>query len=218
MTWHSINPRTGPTPEQLSAYADGELPPADRALVEAWLADHPADSQEVDSTRRLTRAWRACHPPEPRPDAWARTLDRIHAGLPAARPGARRRPLGALVALLAAAAVLAGVLLARPWQRLAPPAGDSAPGFTRAPPAPDEPDEPFPVAEAHEVDILHMNAEDADRVAMGQPVLGALEFAAATDIRVLGAQPHQADGPMPRLGGDSVPMIVTPGTQGGDAP
>ena len=38
------HPPHGPGDEELSAWVDGELAPADRARVEAWLADHPEDA------------------------------------------------------------------------------------------------------------------------------------------------------------------------------
>src|SRR5205814_7023357 len=50
-----IDPDEGPTPEQLAAYADGELADADRAAVEAWLLRDPSAAAEVEAQRRLTQ-------------------------------------------------------------------------------------------------------------------------------------------------------------------
>ena len=87
-----IDPNSGPTPEQLAAYADGELAWADRAAVEAWLARDPAAAAEVESLRRFTQAWRDAAPSPPGPDAWSRVRSKIESGLDAPpAPAADRR-------------------------------------------------------------------------------------------------------------------------------
>src|SRR5262249_5832166 len=156
-------------------YADGELAPALREQVEAWLSRHPEATAEVEQARRLTRLYRANPAPDPPAHAWDVALERIHAALPpvAVGPRGRLRWSWAMVGgLLSAAAVLAGVLVSR--QALGPVAdppdraGEVQGAVARA--APDE--EPFLVAEAHEVNIISMDARDADKVVMGQPIMG----------------------------------------------
>jgi anti-sigma factor RsiW len=48
-----------PPESDLQAYADGQLPPAQRAAVEAWLAAHPDEAERVESYRRLGKELRA---------------------------------------------------------------------------------------------------------------------------------------------------------------
>lgn len=89
------------------AYADARLEPAERALVEAWLAEHPEDRKMVDGWRAQTDMLRAALDPTlaaPVPDALTRILS---------RPPARRRPWipVALAASLALAIGLGGGLL-----------------------------------------------------------------------------------------------------------
>jgi hypothetical protein len=200
-----------PSPEQLAAYVDGELDSAEAARVEAWLADNPDDAAEVEADRHLLHLWRETQPADPRPEAWARTLDGIAKGAPPHGPGGfngRRWRVGFVAALFAAAAVLAGLLLARPWLFPPPPAPPGG-GEERAHKEPeDEGDEPYPVVTAGEVNIISMDAGDADAVVLGQPLMGEIEFARPADIEVLDVQPHEEDGSMPRLEPGPVPMIV----------
>jgi hypothetical protein len=207
MSPNRYSPERAPTPEQLAAFADGELEPGARERVEGWLTRHPHDAREVESTRRLMSLWRDNPPPEPGADSWAGVLARVAAAVPA-RPAvplpARRGSLlpGRVVgSLLAVAAVLGGLLLARPfWPR--PPFAPQTPVLSTS-----ESDEPFPVVTAGEVNIIRMDPQDHDAVVLGQPVLGPIEWAAPEDIRVLQVEPHP-DGMRPRLEEGPVPMIV----------
>jgi hypothetical protein len=73
----------------------------------------------------------------------------------------------------------------------------------------DDPNTPFPVASANEVNIISMDARDADALVMsGQPIMGPFELAAPEDIEVLKAEPPWQGAPVPRLGEGAVPMIV----------
>jgi hypothetical protein len=202
MTHGWTNPDRGPPPEQLAAFADGELDPGARDRVEAWLADHPEAGAEVESLRRLLDLFRAAAAPEPAPEAWASAQARLEAGLPAGsppRPRRGRRPRRWAAGLCAAAAVLGLLLLARPWWPRAGP-HDAVPG-------PEEEREPFPVATAQEVNIISMDVNDADALAVHPPVLGPVEFAAPADITVVHVEPL-ADGMRPRLEGEAVGMFV----------
>lgn len=49
--------------DRLHAYADGQLAAADRAAVEAWLAEHPAQLAEVESWQRQNEALTALFGP-----------------------------------------------------------------------------------------------------------------------------------------------------------
>ncbi len=63
-----------PSPEQLTAFLDGELDVAGRARVEAWLADRPAAAAEIDGQRRVARLWgetpRPSQAPTPGRPSW----------------------------------------------------------------------------------------------------------------------------------------------------
>jgi anti-sigma factor RsiW len=46
---------------ELQAYADGRLPEARRAAVEAWLAEHPEEAERIAAYRRLSEEVRAAY-------------------------------------------------------------------------------------------------------------------------------------------------------------
>src|SRR5262249_30449778 len=97
-----------PTPEQLAAYADGELDGrAEEALrrrIEAWLARHPEGAGDLDAQRALARLWQATTPPEPSEATWADVLARLEQVSPSpdVRPARSTRRL-ALAAWITAA-------------------------------------------------------------------------------------------------------------------
>jgi len=93
---------------EIQAYADGVLPEARRAAVEAWLAEQPEEAESVEVYRRAREHLRAAYDPvlsEPLPPRLGHLMRR-----PA------RWPRYALVTALLALGILAG------WQI---PAGDT---------------------------------------------------------------------------------------------
>lgn len=82
-----------PWPEILAAYADGELPPAERAAVERWLAAHPEDRALLRTQRELSPAnegfWAEAVPPLPSPREWAAVRAAIGRDLAPAPAGRR---------------------------------------------------------------------------------------------------------------------------------
>jgi AcrR family transcriptional regulator len=198
-----------PTPEQLAAYADGELDgrPALEPLrrrVEAWLARHPDAAAEVEAQRRLARLWQATPPPEPSEAAWNDVLERLER-VPRTPAETGRRRAAARVALWAgaalaasAAAVWLALTLSRPGH--VPPAPPEPGGQERAVnprPAP-EADEPFPVATAEEVEILSIKGDDTETVLVGElPVSGSLVMADPGEVELTRAEPQvrMGDGP-----------------------
>ena len=48
-----------PAESDLQAYADGRLPVAQRAAIEAWLAAHPDEAERIETYRRLGAELRA---------------------------------------------------------------------------------------------------------------------------------------------------------------
>jgi anti-sigma factor RsiW len=80
---------------ELQAYADGRLPEARRAAVEAWLAEHPEESERIAAYRRLGEEVRAAYDgmlSEPVPE-------HLHSA------AVRRAPVRRIAAVLAAFAL-----------------------------------------------------------------------------------------------------------------
>ncbi|HZY85935.1 MAG TPA: hypothetical protein VFE78_13960 [Gemmataceae bacterium] len=194
----------GPSPEEWTAYLDGELGPDARDRCEAFLAAHPEAAAEVEGCRRLARLWQSATPPEPSPAAWAAAWNKIEVALPprvAGRAWGAGRPFRTFLGLAAAAAVLGGVLLARPfWSGTGGLIGEVA----------DELNEPLPVATADEVNIISVRADDADAVVTHPPVFGSFDVASGSDVKLEEAEPYQPGGKAPWMGGGQVPMIVAP--------
>lgn len=177
-----------PTPEQLAAFADGQLQGTERERVEGWLFEHPDASAEVESYRRLARLWQTAPIPQPPAEAWDRTLQRIKDRLPVDR----RFPWGGLAGLGAAAAILVGLLLPQ-W--LGPRTQYRGEAM------------PFPVVAAQDVTIISMDAADIDKLVVARPPVDLREIAFANhdDVRLIG--PADAD---IRLEDWGAPMIVDP--------
>lgn len=186
--------RLKPTPEQLAAYADGQLYGPERERVESWLLHHPDASAEVESYRRLARMWETASAPEPPADAWDRTLDRIKDRLPGNRRAAPAFPWGSgLAGLAAAAAVLVAMLLPRSLG----PGRLTYPGEVV----------PFPVISPDDVNVISMDAADIEQLVVAKPPveLRDIVFANHDDVKLLG-QPD----PDIRLEDWFAPMIVDP--------
>jgi len=198
-----IDPEHGPSPEQLAAYVDGDLEPDSRDQVEAWLADHPRVGAGLNADRDLDLLFHETVPPEPSPDAWAATLAHVHSRISdrAAVRRSSRWGLRLVVGLASAATVFAAALLVPPFLHHDGPGGGQ-------PVREEDGDEPFLVASAQEVNIISMDASDADAVVLGMPLLGSFPLAEPDDIEVLDAEPPHADGPVPWLEEGPVPMIV----------
>jgi hypothetical protein len=198
----------GPSQEELMAFADGELAPARRDEVAAWLEHHPDGRSEVEEFQRLTALWQRYLPPEPAPAAWESALVRIETAHPIRPPVSPRRARRAIWVStgLAAAAVLGSVMLGRSlWVN---------PGGPPPEEGPNQPlvlaEEPFPVAEASEITILSMelkDARDADSLVGHPPVLANMEFAGRDDVQLLDAAWHDGRKAQMRDEGN-VPMIV----------
>lgn len=90
------------TEADLHAYADGQLDPARRAEVDAWLATHPEEAERVADYRRLSEEVRAHYEPvlaEPLPPGLA----------DAAALGRRWTRAAAVLAWMALGAVIGGI-------------------------------------------------------------------------------------------------------------
>jgi hypothetical protein len=178
MIWRKGDDDWAPSPEQLAAYADGELEDGPlvplRQRVERWLADHPEAAAEVEELRRLDRLWQEHAPAEPGEADWAPVLAALEqAPLRPPRWPNRggRRPYYLAAAVLAATA--AALLLALSLPRPLPP--DVGP--------PPEEVEPFPVATAEEVEITSIDGADTRALVVGvPPVTEPLLLAAAGEV------------------------------------
>jgi hypothetical protein len=191
-----------PTPEDLMAFADAELGPARQEQVAEWLLGRPEAQGQVEEYRRLHALWQSAAPPEPSAAAWAAMLVRIENELPPSTPVPRRglrRPAWTFTTV-AAAAILGAVLLGRSFW----PGGQTISDNSAPPPE----DEVFPIALAHEINIVGMDAHDADSLVGHPPLSGTLEFAAPADVRLLNAQPHGDEGWVPRKADGDVSLIV----------
>jgi hypothetical protein len=214
-----IDPERGPTPEQLAAYADGELAWADRAAVEAWLSRDAAAAAEVESLRRFTQAWRDAAPSPPGPEAWSSVRNKIEAGLRAPpKPAAHRRwprrlLVGAAAAALGAAAAAVLAVALSNAGRGPVPAPPSPPPDGGQPIARVEEEEPYPVVGPEDVVIVSIGGADtACLVAARPPVDGITEheLAREPDLVLLNVEPHR-DGSWAEVRfQDPAPTMVTP--------
>jgi hypothetical protein len=201
--WH--NPDR-PTPAELAAWADGELEGSDAARVEAWLSAHPDDAPDAESSR-LVGLFRDHAAPEPSAAAWDRTLSRI-----AERTNARRNNRWQLTLFCGiAAAALAGVIAASfllPGKKVTNLVVDAT--TTIVLPPGDDNDEPFPVARAGEIDVLAMDARDANRVVIiGNPLLEPFEVVSSEEVELVSVGIDFDEGMMPKLQrGEHHPMVI----------
>lgn len=193
MTDGLTSPDDRPSPEELMAFADGELSPARREAVSDWLAGHGEDAAEVEDFALLRRWCEGARAPEPSPQAWDRTLAAVHHAL--SRRTRSRLPAGRVRWALAAVSVAAAALLALSLYR---PMGKAPEPRTG---------EPYPVADANEIDIVSMDPHDDGSLVGRPPLLANLQFAAPRDVKVLRVEGHPA-GWGAKLDDGEVPMVV----------
>ncbi len=166
MTPDARDDRGNPTSDQLAAFADGELGPAERAAVEAWLRENPDAYPEVEAQRGPTRLCRQAVPPEPDEAAWSAALAGVEAGLARGRERRRWRAAAWVGVCGTAAAALLALVLYR-----SPPSGGPAPAGL------------MPVVAPDDVDIISMDGRDRDALVVGDPpVRGTLTLASAQDV------------------------------------
>jgi len=179
-----------PSPEQLAAYADGELDGEGRLRVATWLAGHPDAAEEVASLCRLRDVWKAAAPPEPAEEAWAGVRARLD-GVPA--PGAARPSAWPLLGWAAGAAAAAAA--AALWLVLSQP----GPLPVKAPaPAPVAAEPPFPVATEDEVVILRVGGADTRTLAVGTlPLQEPIQLAGPGEVTFTSVRPAPADNAVP---------------------
>jgi len=200
-----------PTPEQLTAYADGELDGHDalaplRQRIEAWLARHPEARAELEAQRHLRRIWDETAPPEPSEAAWRRLLARLPAAPaappapPAAASRARRRAPWIIAGTVAAAVALFFALPATqepPLPHLHPP-GQPPPELDNG--------LPLEVASADEIEVLSVNGSDTHTLAVrGLSVRGLLELLGPGEMSLL--QPARDAAIQVRNDGHTAPVI-----------
>jgi hypothetical protein len=207
-----------PSPQQLAAYADGELDPVSRTKVADWLARHPDAAAEIDAHLGIQETAQAVPPPEPGEAAWSALLKRIDERTQNIRAGKKQNAVLAAQrrawilrrlrdVTVAAAAILVAFLLMRN-----PNPGSSV---TKGPSqtAPTRVVKVLPVASDDDVEIISMEAADRRMLPVGEPPLH-LPFILAEPGDVLVEKVEQdTDGMMPKNMNEPTPwapMIVVP--------
>jgi hypothetical protein len=200
----------------LCAYLDDQLDLGERLRVEAWLEEYPQAKADLEEMRQLVPLWQANPPPEPTLETWYTVREQIENGLHTPCKGSRstrasRGQLAGVIGGLSVAAALLLFLLGRPWWTTERPPDKPRgnPGIAQLPPEQGTEEEPFEVAQAHEVNIISMDAADADLLALeGSPMLGEIELARPEDIYIVRVEPGQENQPMARVEEGAYPMIV----------
>lgn len=200
-----MTPDPADLPVLLAAYADGELDPAARAAVEAWLDAHPEGWDVLRAQCELSpenrRLWRDAEPPTPADAEWDRVRDRIAAELRTqtlaepqpTRPAWKRRAEWAMVAATLAMTLFVVSLAAfGPW--FLPPAPQRPTESVRVAPA----DDPLAglavlrVATDAEVDVWRVDGAGAGGwlPVGGVPLTTPLALATADDVELEEAEAH----------------------------
>jgi hypothetical protein len=211
------DPESGPTPEQLAAYVDGELAWADRAAVEAWLLRDAAAAAEVESLRRFGQAWRDAAPPAPGPEAWSLVRDKIEAGLHRPpQPGGngrwtRRLLLGAVAATVgAAAAAVLAVALSGLGRTPAPTTPNPESGGTEIVKVDEE---PYLVVDADDVVVVSICGCDTCCLVAARPPVDHVteqDLAREQDVALLNVEPHKDGSSAEMRFQDPAPTMITP--------
>ncbi len=167
-------------PELLAGYADGELGPADRAMVEGWIATDATLRADLETQQRLTHKnadlWQKIAPPVPSDAAWSRVLAGIEAGVQPAVPGVNYRTSGqrGWSRWALAAAAIAALFLVAVGFSFFPTTNHNINGLYTASDA-------FQIARADEIDILSVQG-DEDMIVVGRlPLGGPLDLVTVGD-------------------------------------
>jgi len=175
-----------PRPEELAAYADGELDHCEtgaalKQRIEKWLAVHPEETAEIESIGRLAFLFKWSAAAEPGEPAWSQLSSRINKDLLEGSSQKPRRKTRKVfwAALLAVAA--AAVLLALNFN-LGPQPTHKRTLLKHEQVAV----EPFPVATADEVEVLRVDGDDTNALVVGQlPVSGLLLLVFPQEVEIL---------------------------------
>lgn len=165
---------------------------------------HP-DEREDDDLHRLAEVFQNHTPADPSDQQWSHVLQGIRSGLEGTRTPPRPWRWLAMAGIVLFLCLGLGLIVrVMPTGRPASPVVILPPG--------DEGDAPFPVASAGEVYVLDVSVDDADRLAVGQRLMGAFEVATRDEIEVHSVEPDPDDGRMPVLASNAaVPLIVVSG-------
>ncbi len=151
----------------------------------------------------LARLYREFPPPEPSAAVWQQVLARTEARLALNRR--RHLHYWPMIAGLIAASLCGAALLARSLWPV--PVSPQEPVAQVVLPVDEE--EPFEVVALGEINIHGMDPSDADRVVLGQPLLGSMEFVFPEDIDLVHLDSDRKVRRKPRLHRDvGVPMII----------
>ncbi|MGE3809336.1 MAG: anti-sigma factor [Gemmataceae bacterium] len=198
-----------PRADELAAYVDDRLAPADRQRVEDWLQAHPGAADELRAHEKLQALYQRSSVSEPPERDWNGMAAKIHQGVIdyRERPPLRRWPW-AVGAVVAAASLVFALSL-----------GTNAPPEEQPQPVAVE---PWPVVDENDVEIISVDVADARALVIGEVptpgpivlmepgdvILNHVEKDANADFGQLRWRPDQADAPMiwaPLVASDSFP-------------
>jgi hypothetical protein len=185
-------------PELLAAFADDELEPAARDVVEHWLAQHPNACHEIEAHQQLVRLYRGVSPPEPSEPAWTSALAGIRSRVMPVRRHLPRRILRWSIGLAATAAMIALIALVVTHQRTGPDLAKSFP-----------PEPPLPVASSEDVMITSLEEADRSLFLVGDLPLpdDTLPLAEHGDVQVVDLKPDAGMDLEFQRGEATAPMI-----------
>lgn len=181
-----MNPNTSPNdlrrPELLAGYADGEISPADRAAVEAWIAADPTAQAELELQQRLsltnTELWTKAAPPLPSEADWNRVMGGIHNRLRPASPAPSYRTAARWTSqrLSAATAIAAGLLIAVGAWYLSNSTGDNGSLASGA--------DVFQIVHADDITIMDLEGDDRMLVVGRSPLTGPIDLVTIGDTEL----------------------------------
>jgi len=182
-------------PGLLAGYADGELDATNRAIVEAWLNDHPEDRAELEAQQLFVRKnstfWQRASLPQVNEIQWNELFGKICAAVQPTRPAYRepvapawRRWAVGIAAIAVAGLIAVNLNLGRR------PANDNDLSFPTG--------EAFAVASADDVDIISIQGEDIIIIVGRPPLAGPLEMIPIGEV-VLESIFSDADGHLKKV-------------------
>ncbi len=190
-TNHNIPQR----PELLAGYADGELGPADRAMVEGWIATDATLRADLETQQRLTHKnadlWQKLAAPAPSDADWGRVLAGIEAGVQPAVPAVNYRTSGqrGWSRWAVAAAAIAALFMIAIGQNFLPKTTNGNPnGLYSA-------DDAYQVAAASDVNILSVQGDDGMIVVGLLPLNGLLDVVTIGDTEFWATASEPSDAP-----------------------
>jgi anti-sigma factor RsiW len=180
-------------PELLAGYADGELSPSDRAIVEAHLAAHPHAQAQLKVQKHFspqnTALWHRGAPSPVSESEWSRVFNRIYQRIqPADKPSYRVPVRNNWKRMLVGMSALAAALLLAVALNYQPVDSSKTNPYVAS-----NTIDAWPVALADDVDIISLQGDETMIVIGLPPLAGPLEMTTYGDV-VLESIISDADG------------------------